>query len=137
MYQSKVFFKQKQLCILMKPVAEDDKYWMQYYGLTKYFGLMMSIFVFYFSTWYTMNIFDSKSGHLNYPQIFAIFDDFPEFWSTFCSLHFGKSSNTAKFLKKMKKNLPIIPLLLKLSLFEPEKFELNLLFLSYIHVKNN
>ena len=62
---------------------------------------------------YTMNIFGSKSGHLNksknskiffiFPAIFAIFDDFSKFCSTFASLHFEKSSNTAKSLESMKK----------------------------------
>ena len=35
--------------------------------------------------------------------IFAIFDDFSKFCSTFGTVHLKKSSNTAKSLKKMKK----------------------------------
>ena len=36
---------------------------------------------------------------LHFPAIFAIFDDFSEFYSTFGTLHFEKSSNTAKLRK--------------------------------------
>ena len=79
---------------------------------------------------YTMNIFGSKSGHLNnsklqgflhFPQNFAICDDFSEFCSTFGTLHFEKSSNTAKKLEQMKKNVSII-LSLKWPLLEPKMF---------------
>ena len=41
-------------------------------------------------------------------NIFAIFDGFSEFCSTFGTLHFEKSSNTEKRFEKMKKNLSII-----------------------------
>ena len=44
-----------------------------------------------------------------------------EFCSTFGTLHFEKSSNTALFLEKMMKNLPI-SLLLKWPLLEPKMF---------------
>ena len=53
--------------------------------------------------------------------MFAIFDYFSECCSTFGTLHFEKSSNTAKSLEKMKKILSIIPLL-KWSLLEPKMF---------------
>ena len=76
----------------------------------------------------TMNIFCSKSGHLNISEnckvffIFPkIFDYFSEFCSTFCTLHFEKSANTEKSLEKMKKNLSNI-LLLKRPLLEPKIF---------------
>ena len=54
--------------------------------------------------------------------VFAIFDDFSEFCSTFGTLHFEKSSNTAKSLEKMKKNLSIILLLKWPPLLEPKMF---------------
>jgi len=61
---------------------------------------------------------------VHFPQFFTIFDDFSEFRSTFGTLHFGKSSNTANIFEKMKKNLAIIILLLKWSLLEPKMFTL-------------
>ena len=73
-----------------------------------------------------MNIFGSKSGHLNNSKNCKVFFIFPkflpylmifsEFCCTFGTLHFEKSSNTAKNFEKMKKNLPII-LLLKMASF--------------------
>ena len=51
--------------------------------------------------------------YLHFPQIVAIFDDFSEFCCIFGILHFEKSSNTANFFKeKLRKNLPVILLLL-------------------------
>ena len=61
---------------------------------------------------------------LHFPAIFAIFYYISEFCSTFGTLHFEKSSNTAKSLEKVKKNLSII-LLLKWSLLEPKMLILN------------
>ena len=59
-----------------------------------------------------MNIFGSKNGHFDtlkiekfsasFPHIFAIFDEFFEFGI----IYFEKSSNSAKPLERMKKNLP-------------------------------
>ena len=62
-----------------------------------------------------MNIFCYKSGHYtivviiarfsSFPPIFCcISDEFSEFCSTFGTLHYENSSNTAKILEKMKKN---------------------------------
>ena len=58
---------------------------------------------------------------IHFPPISAIFDDFSEFCRTFGILHFQKSSNSAKSLEKMKKNLSII-LLLKWPFLEPKMF---------------
>ena len=46
---------------------------------------------------------------------------FPSFAAHFGTLHFDKSSNTAKCLEKMKKNLSIIPLH-KCLLLAPKMF---------------
>ena len=83
-----------------------------------------SFFFSDFSPHCTLNIFGSKSGHLKnnsknckeFLHYSAIFDDFSEFYSSFGTLHFEKSSNTAKSLENMKKNLSII-LLLKMAAF--------------------
>ena len=45
---------------------------------------------------------------LHFPTIFAIFDYFSEFCDIFGTFHFEKSSNIAKNLEKIKKNLSII-----------------------------
>ena len=48
---------------------------------------------------------------LRFPEIFAIFDAFSKFCSTFGTLHFEKSSNIAKILWQNGQNLSIIILL--------------------------
>ena len=50
-------------------------------------------------------------------QIFAIFDYFSMFYSTFFALHFDKSSNMAKIWQNMRKSLVLTTYILALFLF--------------------
>ena len=67
------------------------------------------------------NGFDFEARAFLHFLLYYVFDDFSKFRCTFGTLHFEKSSNTAKSLGKIKKNLSII-LLLKCPLLESKMF---------------
>ena len=113
----------------------------------------MKVWIHFFSclitnSQYSIHYYDygSKSGHYNNSKnckIFFIFPQFLPYLMIFPSsaahlvlthLHFEKSSNTAKSLEKIKKNLSII-LLLKWPLLKQKMFTVPYIIILFF--KNN